>query len=496
LLDFLHEGSLFARLGGLFARNGEHFVVPTRLAALCSYAVLGQINFKWIILVGNLAVPLCAYLLLRLSTSRDADVAECIPAGLVLIQPQFYQVSLWAGPSVENLWVMPFVLAAFNCAESPAVSKRALAILLSIVACFTQGNGLFAPALVGFIFCMRGRIHWGWSSIVLFGAAAVLHVGRGGDFHHVAHIADYVIYSLSFLGAPLAPTFGCSVFIGVVLVTWSVALLQFDFHRSDPALFAVMLFVEFTALANALARVHLGTHYAYSQSRYTFPAIIGMSATYLSILRVYQGTRLPQKGAPFVWTIAVCGIVFSYVRYMPDVRFVHNTLEESIVRWNVGESQLEYPDNQRASALLKEALREGIYSIPEIDLQHWRSMVRRGLNASYGEVRVIARVEHVVAGNGEIVLSGYAFPQRATSGRGAIIVSLLCRSTGGDIVVSVLSRPRPDVARHQRRKDAASSGFFALVNEADLPAGLYEVRPIVLVDGKELIGNTIKRVPM
>lgn len=499
LHDFLDSSTFAEKLRLMLNRHAEHFIVANKVAALLSYYLLGHLDFRILILAGNLSIPIAIFLLFQLyCVDFPARMLGTAFAGICLLQPQYYQVSLWAGGSIENLWVMTFACGAFLFVtkQRNTLCQNALLLVLSLAAIFTQGNGLFVPLLVSIYLMSNRKSALGMAFLAIFAAVAAFHC-----LHTAPHtsasfsILDYLKYSLGFLGAPLAGTMSDAIRWGSLFLIAFLARFLVPIRSQGLAL--VASFVVLTAVANAMARIHLGIDYGFQQSRYSLPAIFFMVSV---VLLLIEGIRpnLRDSVSLALLCCATIGALFSYEIHRVNGLLNRERLIESEQRWQIARTGLEYPDQDRAGRIYSEGLRRKTvlsnsselaelpqpipFSVKPVDPQQRRRRRMRGC------------LEWAVEGNRAILLSGYALaPSHQEAGETYIVLS----GPSGDFRLDVQSRVRPDAAENHKLDIEDIFGFSALADSTKLPPGSYSIRLIlgkahVAWPNKALAINSIK----
>lgn len=480
LVSFLDAHSFSERLGLIFQRHTEHIIATCRIAAILSHKILGVIDFRALIVAGNCAIPACIILLMRCWDYRGpARLAGVAAAGIALLQPQYLQTSLWASGAIQNLWVMVFVLGAFAVAQRARSELRgALAVtpFLAMAAC-TQANGIFAALLVAGIFLRKRQFGASVVAAVFF-AGAVLYV-QGHTSVHAApggvSLVDYARYVLAFLGAPLGTTFFAAQLWGAFTCTILVLLAR-DYTRS-PALFAVCLFVILTAAANAVARIHFGVDYAYTQSRYTCVALFFLVALYLLALE-----RLPQSLQPKVSMAALLlvavGAGWSFCAHLPEAEMRRNVLEESAFLVSATGTGFEYPNQKRARRLydiaVQKRLLRPLEAASPIAVQSLNVIASGAQGDNTCRDQQKGSVERVIASSKVALISGYILLPPGQADAVARMVEIIGASSAHG--APVVKRPRPDAAAHHNVPQERISGFLAVLDTQALTPGRYAVR--------------------
>ena len=492
LLKFGAPQSALERLTLLFQRHGEHYIVFNRLAVLLPYYLLGTVNFRWIILIGNLAVPLLGWLFYLTLPRGLRNPLRILPVALLLFAPHYPEASMWAAAAIEHLWVTPFMLAAFLLCDRGAGTRRiGGAVLCALCATFTQGNGVFTWAGLALISLRRGerRVATGWVAVFL--GLLWLHAQSAQEHGNSGFpaLSEYAAYVLSFLGSSIAPGFVPAVFAGALLTGFSgYALLQ----RRRPVN-AVPLAIAatsiLTALANGIGRAQFGAAYAVTQTRYHYPSIVFVIACYLLCCELFpriSGARLFSGACSLLASIF---FVHSVASDLPEYRLRHDLLQESIIRWQIAGQGLEYPSPAHAADLFLRLTASGAYLTPGLP-----PAPRTALPGPVPAARrggLAGKIEHLLHGAHYLLVSGYAFPRSAGGESSHTLIAL--RGNGRELLYPVEPRERPDVVRHHHGRPPLRSGFFAVIDTSGLPSGSYEIA-VLLTDGSSAVSGLVRPI--
>src|SRR5205085_516135 len=117
VLDFLNRflttSSGWDRARLLFEQHGEHRVLFGRMVALVACYTTGKVDFKWLILIGNAALPVILILFYRLiGRTNEARRVYLVPVALLMFNFRYWEASFWASTALQNIWVLAFALLA------------------------------------------------------------------------------------------------------------------------------------------------------------------------------------------------------------------------------------------------------------------------------------------------------------------------------------------------------------------------------------------------
>lgn len=156
ILNFLHKYIIHPgpveRIQLMFRQHNEHRLVFAKALTIIQYHLMGQVNFRLLILIGNSSLVLILVLLyksfLPLNNYRSLFV---IPVSLLLFNFRFEEVSFMAIASMQFPWVLCFALLSLYFLFKTGQYSIYLAVLFASIATFTSANGMMtfiAGALV------------------------------------------------------------------------------------------------------------------------------------------------------------------------------------------------------------------------------------------------------------------------------------------------------------------------------------------------------------
>ncbi|MCX6563513.1 MAG: hypothetical protein NTU60_07905 [Candidatus Aminicenantes bacterium] len=413
----------------LFSQHNEHRIVTLRLVALVLYSVAHRIDFRSIALLGNLGLLVIAWLIPKFSTAavglssrpasqRRARLWPWLPVVYLLFQPQHHEILKWAMCSFTNVYVILFsFLAIYFLGRSDDRRSFAMAVGLSILAAYTNGNGVFV-FLIGLLLLLIKkrfrRLAW-WVGIGVFYIGFYFR----GYVKNPDHPDALIFLKTSFLkvveyffsvlgsfadfgkGAPLIPiTVGILVFLGLLLA------LKKKIHKKNVALTSLLGFLVLSLMANALTRAPLGLYMAF-MPRYKFLSILMLILLYQSALELSKRKELIIVSFTL---FAVAFGVYSFARNYATVRDNKIVLRVNMREWDARKADLPYPNPEHAETILRLAAKRHIYQPPP-DLN-----IRRP-EYPFGAVDGGPDVE--VDGRDEMIFSGWALDN---SGRPSVIV--------------------------------------------------------------------------
>lgn len=146
--DFTFGGlDLWGKLKLIFEQYNEHRIVFDRLVFLADYWLFGNLNFRHLILVGNLSLLLICLLFGKAafrSSLLQHKLLYLLPVSYSLFSFQYWELSTWSMAALQNLYVVPFALLSLYSLTKPGRRPFILACGAAVLATYTSGNGLFS----------------------------------------------------------------------------------------------------------------------------------------------------------------------------------------------------------------------------------------------------------------------------------------------------------------------------------------------------------------
>lgn len=479
-LNHWQELALPDRLGLLFERNGEHYVLTNKLATLFDFLVFGSIDFRRLILTGNL-LYLAGALIWVFICSRNTT-ARLIMLSLMLT-PVFPQSMLWGSGSLQHLPV--FLWAGIFVARAPGHLWSAAAAI--IMASFSQGNGILAAICFGIVTTFDALCRHGGSGFpnVLKDAMQGLFWFTGGllflllvvmpDESTASGILSMgwqrLRYVAVFLGSPLSQSPQQAVWIGFVLAVMGMCAVLMVRGEAQPARTGI-LWIMATAAANSVFRDNLGADYAFWQSRYAAPGLYFIACLW-AVLHVKQMSHRRRNIALLLGCL-ICALVWvqKLQGSVSEARSLKTALSNSAVRFALSGSGLSYPieGQKQAISILQKAIQRGLFSWPQEDLK-WHMVRPQSAQNLVESRRVVSRLEWLLCTEDYLYVEGWAFHSREP---GVPVVAM--QAASGELYkLSTVPDARIDVVRHHSKADALLSGISVLAPRHDLPAGLRAV---------------------
>lgn len=328
--------SFSEQLKSLLLPHNEHIIWGTRMVGLLQYALLGKLNFQWLILFGNVLLVVELYILHGLCKRLSIHSGFCfLLVTIVLINPQYSATTFWAMAVWSNILVL--ILGTFAILSLVYERPLWLSVLLASLSMFSIGSGIMLWP-VGFgILWLQGHtratlIKWVFCGavfvIIYFYILASRHTQ---ETFIVGDLAFFFINVLAFIGSFGALASGLTgqimaVLVGLLLLGLTLKI-GLDYRKTPNkeslVLMSLVLFVLLTACSIAIFRSEKGLGIIVG-SRYKQYSSLVMA---LGLIMVF---RLKNLGNRYSYTKTLIGGVLVFVTLLSYFRDIGYRLS---TRW-------------------------------------------------------------------------------------------------------------------------------------------------------------------
>lgn len=383
LVNFVNEVSngvtTSTFLQNLFRTDNDHKVVIPRLIALFNYLLTGHLNFKAFIGLVSLNLLYILYFLFLQFRKLNLPLYYFLPVPFLYLQPQHYEVSLWAINGMQHSFLTVFLVTAILLVSKPSKLAYFGAIACCFLATFTHGNGILSfPALIFYFLCYQNfRKAIGVGIFMLVALGMYLGGYESGQAAHLPPGVGVVLGNfLGFIGATMmvwSPKLIFSVLWGGLILlfagflVYKIALTYVGREkkvdsRINVELLTLFCFIVSTSLVIAVFRSWMGSTLA---SRFEVYAALSSCILYLVLLGYFPVFK--RKYVVLVLT-ALSALTWgqSYYEYTGTVAKRKTTYVADIYNWTNNRNLLSVDISlqQNAAFYLFPAFQKGILEFP------------------------------------------------------------------------------------------------------------------------------------
>ena len=377
--NFVQEEDSMVRLKSIFSQHNEHRIAFDRIIILLNLLIAGSINFKTLIILGNVLLFALFFLIAKIFKKHLAPhYLLFVPVPFLLFNLASFENYLWAMASLQNIGVILFSLLSLYLlfrSEDLRLPDFFLSLLFAVMATYTSGNGMLVLVIaLAALILRKQKVHL----IVIWAAATILFIslyfyGYTSVSQHPAALdtliskPDQLISHFFVLVGRISGTLTGAIFLGFGTVVTFLVLIITKFRNSKSHLLYFCLFFLFASCCvTSLSRAGFGVHQAMAV-RYTLYSVLIIIFLYFLLIKEL-GYAIART---IPWALACAAValyvyVDSYRFYLMDVVERHKKLVHGAACFYEGNrySYLSYPDQDEAKRILDESAKAGIYSIP------------------------------------------------------------------------------------------------------------------------------------
>jgi hypothetical protein len=366
LASWMQQETWGDKIALLFSQMCEHRILYVRLSTLLGYNLLGEVNYKFMMLMGVSYLLILPFIFRRVLQELNLGLVYLIPIIFIIFNIQPIENIFWAITSLQPNVVIIFGLWAFSLLLFTKKSVYFyLANILMFVAMFTNGNGMFAfLAAIPIVLIQRTKSEKiQYFAFVIFSFWLYFHdfqkVGiRPDPIINITKYPHYIVANFfSFFGSPIDSTvqfysnplkYTVAITTGVLMIGWCLFLIGkflWKYYRSQKNslpigegwgganlfLLSSFIFVGLSGAAFAVSRAIQGLDVAFA-SRYKTVSIILFIIVYLSLLNFVKKEKLRKF---LIISILTTGLfnLFSYYAASDDVLNYRRFLTTNMLNW-------------------------------------------------------------------------------------------------------------------------------------------------------------------
>lgn len=357
LVEYLQAPDFSGKIQALFRQHNEHRITLTRFVALLDYEIFGALNFKRLMLYGNIILTGMIALWWVLLKNNKKPFYTLIPVPFIWLTLSHYENMYWGMAAVQNFGVVVLSAWALYCCVSRRRGPFIVSLLLAALACLTSGNGLLVLPIGAVLLLLAPR--WRRLIIWLVVSAGYLLVyfldfqrspaNPDAQFGVGKFIQGYLYFLGSFAESLPVQNHGqACLILGVVLFLVAISIgfrtvfklirnrYEYDFAKiTDLFCLGIIMFVLGTALIVVYSRVGFGLE-GLLTSRYKIYSFLLLLVAYLYVVIPIRGSFL----SPYV-----SGIVFFNALYMVFSNHYHLVDSHNFRKYQTTERfNSTYPD--------------------------------------------------------------------------------------------------------------------------------------------------------
>lgn len=348
------------KLSALVRQHNEHRIALTRLFAWLDFSVFGSLNYRHLMVAGNLLLLLAIPIWYGILKDNKKPYYALIPVPFLWLSLALWENMYWGMASIQNFGVVTLSLWSIYLSVNKKFSLYVLAILLGLLAVFTSPNGILAlPVSAVLLFLTGNRKRFAlW--ILSSGGIGYLYflnyIQPESNPESKASLIQLVKGYMAFLGSfaesfPVLDHFFVCIFMGTVLFLVSISIASTIIFRvfqnnyqtqtakaTDLFCLGTIMFVLGTTLVVVYGRAGFGLETLIT-SRYKIYSVLLLITCYIYLVIPIRGSFL----SPYITGILALSVtfnVFSYHYHLVDVHNLRKMLTMEQFNWTYTDKSL------------------------------------------------------------------------------------------------------------------------------------------------------------
>jgi hypothetical protein len=373
LVQASSAGNVKAALQPLYEQHTDHRTIASRLVYGALYLTTGEVNFRTLNILANLALPLLLLALYLMSAGISRRLLVLLPAALLLLQLRAYGITFWAMASFAYFYVFVYGFFCLMLLHDAGRGRFFAAVLMATLASFTLASGqmiwliglasLAQQSLVRHSLSRRYLLWWLLAAITVLllwrvglddriGSATLL----GNFFRDPGH---HVLYTLTLLGSAISESSVAAAASagGLLLVTLCICTLA-RWREADLRLEFCCWFIVLSVMAVVLGRGFASVDYGLT-SRYSFPSVLMLSTTWMLL-----AARLRLRSWPILLPAIVLALLYNAHSFKIYSLALQPYMEKRVKDFNRGRYRAFGFPQKESNRVVAEAIELGIYSPP------------------------------------------------------------------------------------------------------------------------------------
>lgn len=328
LKEYILHPELNERLKLLFSQHNEHRIVFDKLIILLQYYLLDQLNFKLFIFFGNLSLILTLFFLYKSFVFKHRfHYIYLLPISIFFFNFRYYEISFWAMASIQNMWVISFVLLSLYFLFQKKSYSIYLSMFFAMTGTYTSANGLAVFFAGAFVLILNKDFFKNIKTILWFVFGIIMMICYFYDYEKpighpeiieplISAPLGFIGYIFAFLGSAFTEYEVLAICIGVALSLFIIYITIKKYYKENPIIYSLIIFLLITSVLTALTRFGFGINQALS-SRYSICSVLLVVCCYLAFVSMVS-RKLSILFLTIICLLALLYNLTIHYKYIPD----------------------------------------------------------------------------------------------------------------------------------------------------------------------------------
>ena len=484
----------------LFNQHNEHRVFLYYTTVLSQYAIWGKLNFRHIILFGNIGMLGLLFILYKLNQVKRDSLLAFSPVVFLLFVP-LHHISAWGMMTISSILQYLLAFASLFFLNKKGNINLAVAVFIAALATFSLGNGMFV-FFSGFVILFlkepksfKKIFIWAVFMIICISLYLIdfnpstAPFSKFDVFYHPINGILFLVTIFGNLFSDLSKGHLMLYFVfGFIVLSFFsyLVLCRWNYHRKNPLALSYLVFLLLSAIAATISRFGLGIGAATTPRYVLLPALF-VAVMYIVYLNIFHQV----KHRVLFLTLAI-SVVFYSIRLSANYQKINlqkAELSEGILSYyaNSDSTTLAFPNPQLAAERIDKAILDGLYTPPTINDLFPDIHLNPDLNIIPPTGNLLFSIDKVSDNDKFVSIQGWAFLKEGN--RYDQKIGIVLKSETDSFVFSTLNIQRPDVIEYYKGKYTGikqDCGFklYIIKPSLNIPTGEYLIGICLIENGR------------
>lgn len=362
-----------------YAQHNEHRTFTSRLIYYGVFKVLGEINFRTLIVIANLSLPLLLGLLLFRVRRHALRYLLVLPAAFIIFQLRAHGIMLWSMAAFAYFYVFLYGFSTLFILHRVTPVKFIAAAMTAILGTFTLASGqliwLLGLATLAHqaVICKTAQYRY----IVLWIATATCAISvwrfdPGSPVNPIDMLDNFlslpshhVLYALTLLGSGISGTsIAYAATTGTILICILMIATIRAYRNQDVRLELCCWLIVLTVLAMVLGRAPYSSIEYALVSRYSFPSILLLATLWVLIAARIDVDLAAKLSRPILLSAGLIAGIYCINSYQLYARPLQQYLEMRVDQFNRENYVVWMHPLSTTNEIVAQAIAQGVYQPP------------------------------------------------------------------------------------------------------------------------------------
>jgi hypothetical protein len=371
--------SVTSSLDIIYAQHNEHRTLASRLVYYGVFNLFGEINFRTLIFIANLSLPILFGLLLFRVRRHSLRYLLALPAALIIFQLRAHGVMLWSMAAFAYFYVFLYGFFTLFSLHEVTPLKFTVAATTATLGTFTLASGqliwLLGLASLAQQALICKTAPYRYIGLWIATATCAICAWRF-DLDSPVNPIDmlrnflsipghHVLYALTLLGSAISGTsIAYASIAGTILLCVLVIATIRGYRNKDLRLEFCCWLIVLTVLTMVLGRAPYSAIEYALVSRYSFPSILLLATLWVLIAARIDASQAWKLSRPIFLSASLIAGIYCISSYHVYAMPLQQHVEQRVKNFNREKYVVWMHPLDTTNEIVAQAIAQGVYNPP------------------------------------------------------------------------------------------------------------------------------------